>query len=309
MMQLEKMPGFYKSYQGTIEEREILKARFAKCVPYRDTFGKYCIHSSILYPRHKIKNRFEKYNESIRIGTRHIAKNESYANVIVFPVDRVNQLLKDSRTTTGEGGKEIVRYVYMGKAEAQLLKDAYEIATTYSAASLVDSQEFFKELGATCDRLSIKDCEIVSNLLKGDDSSRTLGMEMLSNYDIEKSVLAICYLMIGVWNLDRVPYFNSTSFRAFRKRFSDVAKVSFEYLPGKSLLRLYQNLDKENLYIDEFEQALMKTLICADLQANAKQYGCILKIDESDVYLHLPSIYKADDKPEVPQEPDIQSIA
>lgn len=286
MMQLEKMPGFYRSYQGTIEEREILKARFAKCVPYKNTFGKYCIHSSILYPRHKIKNRFEKYNEGIRIGTRHIAKNESYANVIVFPIDRVNQLLKDSRNTTGEGGKEIVRYTYMGKAEAQLLKDAYEIATTYSEAFLVDSQEFFKELGATYDRLSIKDCEVVGNLLKGDDSSKTLGMEMLSNYDIEKSVLAICYLMIGVWNLDRVPYFNSTSFRAFRKRFSDVAHLSFEYLPGKSLLRLYQNMNKENLYMDEFEEALIRTLICADLRASAKQYNCIVAIEESDIHLY-----------------------
>lgn len=285
MMALEKVTGSWRTWEGKNEEYEILKQFYSKSVPLGDTFGKYCIHSSILYPRYKIKNSFEKYNEGRTVGTRHIAKNESYANCLVYDVKRIQDMLAH-KLVPGEGK---VVYRYLNEGEADFLKNAYDIAVNYPKITLIDQADFFKEINQDKERLSIENSDMIVNLLRGDKASMALGMEQLTNFDLEKSVLGICYcLTFAAFSLESVDYFKSTAFRAFRKQFIHKVRMHPENLRNQKFMNIYDNLDSKEIYVDKFEMLFLKLIIKNKIIESVTRSGITLNIDESHIFLNIP---------------------
>ena len=292
MMILEHREKSWRVFLGTQDQYKEMVDHFLRdggMTPMKDTFGKYCFDSRVIYPRYKIKKAFETYNEG-KIAQRSIAKNENYATHIVYDSSNIRSILKNARKTTDCPKPELcVEYRYLNKSDVEILTHAYELATKYKHVKIIESSDFIKELALTKDRLSLANCDMVLNLLKGDDSAHKLGMEMMTNYDVEKSVLALMHVAKEGRQLNANEYFNSTAFKSFRKEFTNYTGISIEGMKYSGNIQyLLQRVGLQKLYLDPLEQKVLKVMILESLQNTVRQIGATLNLSEEDLSLNIP---------------------
>lgn len=294
MITLQEHPKHYKGYYLDKEDWLKLSNYYSQSVPFVGTSGKYYISSSIVYPRYKIKTSFETFNQT-STSKRSMAKNESYADYIVIPVKQFKYLLTNQAIQSTLDGKPVVIWNYIGTSTLTKLKNLINYYNSeHSSKPFIDFDDFSSNLDALKERLTIPKTEYIINLLKGDSSSLKLGMELLTNFDTSRSVVALCYCLSEVdgYSIRNHDYFNSTAFKSFRERFINVAGKSVEYFGGLSKPRLYDETvrilnDYENASITTIEYKMFKDLMCEWYIDKASDDDVILNITPDNLTLKI----------------------
>lgn len=305
MMDLQPLKHTWRSWVGTIEQYDELVKYFENVkniVSFTGTRGKYCFDKRIVYPRYKVKKTFEKYNEDKALSLhRSIAKNEKYANYIVFDVKPIIKILKEAFTDTlKDSDKSCKIYRYLNKGEAEMLKDAYELATTHSHVSIIPVEDFLKEMTNYKERLSLRDSEMLVNLLKGDDAALKLGMEMMTNYDVKKSLLALIYASHSGRHLSASEYFTSTAFKSFRKEFLEACGFGIENIKySGNIFYLLKRIGLDNIYMDSTEITIVKQFIYKEIENYISGLGITIKLNDENLELNINSERIIIESPEI----------
>lgn len=293
MITLHEHPKGYRAYYLHKEDWVKLNDYYSQSVPFVGTSGKYCISSSIVYPRYKIKASFEAFNQ-VSTSKRSIAKNESYADYIVIPVKQFKQLLTNQATQNTLDGKPIVIWHYISAGTLAKIKNVINhYNSEYSSKPFIDFDDFSNNLDALKERLTIDKTEpIISLLTSGDSGSRKLGMEMLTNYDIARSVVAIVYCLSKCSGIDlrTNEYYNSTAFKGFRERFAKLVSYQVDSFLGISYTRTYTYLisafeSNTSLTIARSEYEIYKKIMCSVFIDKASSEGIILDITPENLTL------------------------
>jgi len=299
MITLEKVERSWNSYKVPEADWDKLVNYYAsQIVPFEGTSGKYCIHSSITYPRYKIKASFEKYNSG-KINKRSIAKNESYADYISIPVKEIKSILFDVNSHH-EAGVNYKMWRHYGKGVLSRLTTLIKMFNDYPNAKLIDFHEVAKTLDSVKERLVISKSQFIIDLLNsGDKGSEKLGMELITNFDTEKSLPAIFYVLSesnSQYTLKHNDYFTSTAFRAFRERFRQLTSEYVESAGTWGHVKSYEKLiglkvgvtDKEHdFYRDELFKRMIQIAEDKNVTLNINPEHVILRfetvIPESEV--------------------------
>ena len=298
MIQLTKLEKAYRSYFITKEDYEVLIHYYSQSVPFKGTSGKYSISPIIVYPRYKIRGAFESYNQN-SVSKRSIAKNESYADYVVLPLTQFKQTLSSRKNSQNhpEHG-EIWVFNWLNPKEMGRLTALIDFYNTMSKADtpkpMIDFDDFSSNLDALKERLTIPKTEYIINLLKGDAASMKLGMELLTNFDTMRSIVAICYCLseIAGYNLRTHDYFNSTAFKSFRDRFTGIVSRSVDAMGGTSKPMLYEYIvnildSHKDVTITATEYNMFKQIMCDYFIEKANNNDIILNITTDNITLKI----------------------
>lgn len=300
MMQIHSVPRAYKNYIMLQSDYTALINYLSQSVPFQGTSGKYAISSLIMYPRYKIRASFEQYNKVNPGNLRSIAKNESYATYVVFPAKQVLDILqaKDGRdriNTTLEG-QPAVQFRWLPTPDLARLKAAIDhYNSAHAAKPLVDFEDFTANLDSLKERLSIGKTEFILNLLKSDDAGTIkLGMEMLANYDTERSIVALYYVLacLPSYNIRNNSYYTSTAFKSFRSRFQDCCGISVEGAMGTMLPRFCENvieflIERKSLTLLTSEYQELQKIMCEYYKDVSRNHSITLQITPENVILDI----------------------
>ena len=283
----------WRTYSLLIEDYETLKQYYSQYVPVKGTSGKYCIHSSLVYPRYKIKASFELYNQANPVHKKSIAKNESYADYVVMPCKEILNILEKaitSRTKDSEFLDQPVRvFRYMSTKDLHLLKVAVNHRNSdHFSKPLIDFSEFSASMEDLKERLTIDKTEFIKQLLGSDSASKRLAMETMTNYDTKRSLIALLYLFSGT-SFRMHEYYTSTAFKAFRGKIGELTGCEPEYWSGMGFTRIYKTLVHNDVVKDitltRSEYAFIREIMHKDCMEAAENSGVTLNLKPEDVIL------------------------
>lgn len=282
----------WRTHSIEVEDYKTLLQFYSQSVPFKGTSGKYFISSSIIYPRYKVKAAFEIFNQTNPSNKKSIAKNEGYADYVIMPCRDILKVLKESRVGKNSTGKEVCMFMYIHPKHLAILKMCINYYNTYKDKPMIDFKEFSESIDGIKERLTINNTEVLVNLGRGDSGSQKLCMEMLTNYDVSKSLVAILYVLSRFSNIRYNEYYNSTVFKAFRTKMREITGYDVDWWAGMEFPRLYQKL---LIKVDEFKDITMtkseynyiKDLMLAECKKVAEGMGVTLNIDSENVTLRI----------------------
>lgn len=278
----------YRSYRMPKSDYDLLVTYLSTVSSFPNSTGKYYLHKEITYPRYKVRAAFEKFNQKNRLAQRSIAKNESYADYIIVPTIELLDILENftKNRDTVQNGIEYKNFSWISKSTLSQLQGLINLYNFYKDKPIIDFKEFSKHIDSLKDKLTIEGADTLMSLLAGDDSSTKLGMEMLTNYDFENSLIPILLVISrNTYNMKNSDYWHSTAFRSFRDKFYSYLDKQIEYVRAADPSDIYDLIKFRSPKITESEYIYLRKAVYDDLIKNALADSIELDLTESQIKL------------------------
>lgn len=287
---LEASPIGYRAWYFTKEDHEKLINYLSGSVSFAGTSGKYFLDKAITFPRYKVRAAFEALNKR-SVNKKSLAKNESYTDYIVlntqFFLDLLNRMSLKMLYN-----KEVMYRDWYDNRSAISLQHLCSVYNSYKNIPIIDLRDF--ETGVNCikDKMTLQDVESLSNLFESRDSASVkLGMEMLTNYDFDKSILPMIIICSKYRHIFRSNHFwGSTSFKCFRDTFYSRLTHSIDYLSvSKDSPDCYEHILKTKAVITESEYVYLRKEIYNSIISSSQDHNYAINLTEEDIKLEIPA--------------------
>lgn len=289
-IELKHSPAGYRAWYFTKEEYNELINYLSGSVSFAGTSGKYFLDKSITFPRYKVRASFEALNKK-SINKRALAKNESYADYIVIPVKTYREILIQMREFMLDD-KEVMYKDWFYNPQVILINHLCSLYNNYKHVSIIDMPDFQGDISSVRDKMTLDDVEILNNLFESNDSASVkLGMEMLTNYDFEKSILPIILVISKhKYTFKRNSFWSSTAFKSFRDTVYNRLNTHMDYLNiGTDTPDAYKLILRSNAVITESEYLYLRKDLYNYSKKDVESYSFSIDFTEEDVKLQIPA--------------------
>lgn len=171
-------------------------------------------------------------------------------------VDEKEEYIEFPKETDLNSAPNLVKYGVVNHYRDTIINSVQTIIEAYNefaGTKIINVLDLSSVINKSAGPLNAEITAQLLPLLKSSDSDTVkLGMEMLTNYDIESSLLHLLVIQAskGI-KLDYNNYWSSVNFKAFRDKFKQLTGYTFDYNSNTVYDAVTNFLEKDNLILEE----------------------------------------------------------